>query len=252
MRISPRLSAVAPKGMRLREKLTKLSRRLMTVGVVGIVLTLAGCDTVSRAGRTVADTSRNVVDTIKRKTAGVPSTNDVAPSSDDFELTGVLSVIRYDDCSVAEGCGPEYRLFSENFTIRTALTGDIHEVHDQLLVTLRGQWIPITNGPLKGDTWRRKDSAVRVSEYDVLTGIRYRDFLLKKARDYSTERYGCDSSWDRSFGWRIVNREPYLIVSLTNAFSNQTPRPSVSLWYHGNTGKFLRESKSHANVDPCK
>lgn len=249
----------------------------LTSLVVVTLLTLTGCTTVTRAKDAVVDNTRNAVQVIKRKVAVVaapakqaenaPSAPDInqadsakprpaSPSlssnfADGLELTGMLSVVRPKGCLASKGCKPSYRLYNENFSIRTALAGDVHEVHDGMLVTLKGRWVPLTGPTLTGDSWRRTDSALAVASYDVVTGHRYRDFLVARADDFSNQTYGCASAWDRSFGWQIVNREPYLIVRLTNPLNRTTPQ-FVELWYHGKSGKFLRESKSDAKIDPCR
>lgn len=252
------------------------SSRSAVLGVLAAVtlLALTGCTTVTRAKDAVVDNTRNAVQVIKRKVADVtaparqaenaPSAPDInqadttkarpATSSsfaDSLEVTGMLSVVRPKGCLASKGCKPSYRLYNENFSIRTALAGDVHEVHDGMLVTLKGRWVPLAGPALTGDSWRRTDSALDVASYDVVTGHRYRDFLVARAEDFANQTYGCASAWDRSFGWQIVNREPYLIVRMTNPLNRTTPE-FVELWYHGKSGKFLRESKSHANVNPCR
>ncbi len=249
-----------------------VARRFLAAFVVTVAITaLAGCTSMTRAKDIVVDNTRSAVEAIKRTTGMVkapaaspenapnaPAPESAAasksrpvPVSDSFELTGMLSVVRPDGCLASKGCNPTYRLYNENFSVRTALAGDVHEVHDGMLVTLKGRWIPLAGPALVGDSWSRNDSELDVASYEVVSGHRYRDFLVKRADDFAEQTYGCASAWDRSFGWQIVNREPYLIVRMTNPL-NRTAPEFVELWYHGKSGKFLRESKSDANVNPCR
>jgi len=239
-----------------------------------IVATVSGCTTVTRAKDVVVSKTQAAVDVVKRTatsvmpskpsaenspvppTAGEDATSSAAkvrpdPGTDELEVTGMLSVVRPKDCLASKGCKPFYRLYNQNFSVRTALSGDVHEVHDGMLVTLKGRWIPLSGPELKGGSWQRTDSAIEVANYDVVSGHRYRDFLVNRAEDFAKQTYGCGSAWDRSFGWQVVNREPYLIVRMTNPLNRTNPE-HVELWYHGKSGKFLRESKSHANVNPCR
>jgi len=219
----------------------------MLVAVTLIVLMVSGCTTVHRAKDAVVEKTQQAVDAVKRTAAVITSPRPAAENSpappapadastpkvrpvarsDEFEITGMLSAVRPKDCLASKGCKPTYRLYNQNFSIRTALSGEVHEA------------------------WRRTDSEIEVANYDVVSGHRYRDFLVKRAEDFAEQTYGCGSVWDRSFGWQIVNREPYLIVRMTNPL-NRTSPDYVELWYHGKSGKFLRESKSHANVNPCR
>jgi len=234
--------------------------RLCVTGTVAVFLTagLTGCATVGDATDVVASKTRAVVSAVKRgakKTISrVRKTASPAPkrSGDgSFELTGILAVVDVDECSAGVDCGPRYQLYNGDFTVRTALVGELHDVHDGLLVTVQGAWDSVQNAPLKGPGWRRTDEAIRVADYEIHTGVRIRGFLSRNAAQYTQSKFGCTVQWPQAYAWRIINREPFLIVRLSSPKVSVTGAEFVELWYHGDTGNFLRENLSHANLKPC-
>ena len=192
--------------------------------------------TVSLSACTVLDRIPNPKDMMRRN---------------NIEQTGMLVVTDPADCEIVEGCGPRYTLRSSDFSKRTALFGDIQDDHAQHIVTVRGKRKILSESEQQQMNYHGGPEAINVNSYRVHAKIKYHRFLVEQAQLYTEDTYGCSLLWDKSFAWKLIDDVPYLIVRMTDTFSNKSYKPFVELWYNGKTGDLSRENKSSADLDPC-
>lgn len=190
-----------------------------------------------------------------------PSTTDVEDPGSRFssaqtglavELTGILAIVNTQDCPLVEGCGPKYRIFSEDFDDRIPLLGDISDDHSDQLIKVQGVWTFLSDEESRGLNRDAGDAAVKVASYEILSPLKYRDFLIDEADQYTVENYGCSSLWDKSFRWRTNNDQLTLIVRLTESSLAREPLPYLELWFDANSRALTTESASSDGVDPCQ
>ena len=166
------------------------------------------------------------------------------------ELTGMLLVIEPDRCPIVEGCGPRFSLLGRDLRSQVAIEGDILPEHVNLVLTVVGDANPLPED-LKGKSgYERVSAVVDVSKYRLRTAIPYRPFLVEQATQYTTENYGCDLLWDKSYSWSIVEGTSHLIVRMTDV-SGGDSAPWVELTYDGNTGDFISVASRPDSINPC-
>lgn len=170
----------------------------------------------------------------------------------EIEMTGILRVLLPEDC-VIEYCGPKYSLLNDTLWTEAILIGDIDKNHSNLIIQVFGKEIILTDddrilinyfGPI--------DTAIYVEKYRLISSIEYHSFLVYKAREYTIKKYGCYIAWEKTFSWKIIEDTPYIIVRMTDTFSDCIPLPFIELWYHGDSGKFIKEINSLGGIDPCE
>ena len=166
-------------------------------------------------------------------------------------MTGMLVVVDPEKCTIREGCGPKYRLMNESFTGYTVLLGNVKDVDDQLLITINGHFVPLSEKARLSNDYRGREEAIEVERYDVLTEIKYRSLLIDKAARDSRQRFGCNVLWDKSFSWQFSGGRPVLVVKLANIHTNISRSPFIELSYDGRTGALLSEKRSQPDLNPC-
>ncbi|MDH3378536.1 MAG: hypothetical protein OEQ39_16475 [Gammaproteobacteria bacterium] len=171
--------------------------------------------------------------------------------SADLQKTGMLIVSRPIHCESDVACSPRYSLRDSRFIKSTPLLGEIDEEHAQLVITVRGWRKKLTNAEMQTMGHTGSPSAIAVKSYRVHTKIKYHAFLIEQARQFIKKTYGCGLLWDKSFGWKLIDTIPYLVVRMTDTQSNATNKPYIELWYDGSSGEMMREHKSPAILDPC-
>ncbi len=176
----------------------------------------------------------------------------VAQTGEPVELIGILAVLDQDNCRLDDGCGPKYRIFSEDFDDRIALLGEIADDHRDQIIRVRGTWTFMSDEDRKGVDREWGDTAVDVTGYEVLSPLKYRDFLVDKANRYTEENFGCSSLWDKSFRWRINNDQLSLIVRITKSQVDLGSLPYIELRYDAQTESLIDEIKSSVKVNPCE
>jgi len=176
----------------------------------------------------------------------------VAQTGEPVELVGVLAVVSKDRCKLESGCGPKYRIFSEDFDDRIPLQGDIDDTHDSQLIKVRGTWAFVSDDDKKGLDREWGDTAVQVTAYEVLSSLKYQQFLVSEANQFTNDNYGCESLWDKSFKWRINNNQPSLIIRLTQSGLDLESLPFLELWFDADSQALVRQQKSSDDVNPCQ
>ena len=179
-----------------------------------------------------------------------PSAAASSATSKNTELTGMLLVIEPEKCPLVEGCGPRFSLLGRDLKSQVAVQGDILPDHDKLVLTVIGKASPVPE-ELKGKSgYERISAVVDVTKYRLRTAIPYRPFLVEQATAYSSENFGCDLLWDKSYTWGIEEGTSQLTVRMTDAFSGDSP-PWVELTYDGNTGDFIGVESQPESLNPC-
>ena len=197
-------------------------------GLIVLTLSVAGCGMVER----------------------VPNPKDFFKRAD-FQKTGMLIVNTPVQCEGDVDCNPRYSLRDSRFIKSTPLFGDINEKHAQLIITVRGWRNKLTDAEMQTMGHTRSANAIAVKSYRVHSKIMYHAFLIEHARQFTKQTYGCDLLWDKSFGWKLIDSIPYLVVRMTDFDSSATNKPYIELWYDGNSGEMMREHKSSTALDPC-
>jgi|GEM_PF-4320345 len=176
----------------------------------------------------------------------------VAQTGEPVELVGILAVVGEDRCRLASGCGPKYRIFSEDFDDRVPLQGEIDDTHDSQAIRVRGVWTFVSDEDRKGLDRKWGDTAVEVTSYEVLSPLKYQQFLVAQANEFTQANFGCESLWDRSFKWRINNNDLSLIIRLTQGSIDGQSQPFLELWFDAESQALLRQQGSDEDVNPCQ
>ena len=194
-----------------------------------------------------ADVNANV-----NKSANTGERFAIAQTGEPVEIVGILSVVDQASCKLASGCGPKYRVFSENFDDRLPLVGDINDADKDRLLRVHGIWAVLDDDDGGGTAADPQQTAVQVSRYEVLSDLNYRDFLSDGANQYTLSNFGCISLWDKSFRWKMNGDAIFLIVRLSNSIGvDVATAPYIELWYDAVTETLQSESKSNTEVNPC-
>ncbi len=179
-----------------------------------------------------------------------PTSGQVNPPSNKTDgIIGILNVVT--NCGIPEGCGPKYSLSSDSeFKSATPLVSDniIKDSDSGLIVRISGSEVPYKctdvscsdNSPTK---------AIKVSTYSTLSKIPWHDFLVKKAFEYTIQKYPClavkeygGTTYNKTFSWEFTNNTPMIKVRMTDTLSGAKPQAFYELWYNGNSGSLIKET----------
>ena len=170
------------------------------------------------------------------------------PNNKTGGVVGMLNVVT--NCMIPEGCGPKYSLFDSEFKSATPLISSNNIIKDsdsELIVRVSGSEVPYkctdmlcsSNSPTK---------AIKVSTYSTLSKIPYHDFLVKRAFEYTVQKYPClvvkeygGTTYNKTFSWEFTNNMPMIKVRMTDTLSGVKPQAFYELWYNGNSGSFIKE-----------
>ena len=166
------------------------------------------------------------------------------------ELTGMLLVLDPEKCPLAKGCGPAFNLLGRNLQSQVAITGDISPDHHGLIISVIGTPSPLPSDLIDQSGYEKIQAMIEVSEYRLRSSIPYHGFLVEQASVYTTQSFGCDLLWDKSFQWSIEDGIPELSVRMTDTFNLQ-PQPWVELIYNGNNGALIRKKTNPKDLNPC-
>jgi hypothetical protein len=166
------------------------------------------------------------------------------------ELTGMLQIIDPDKCPLVEGCGPTLSLLGRNLKSQIAVTGEIPLEHDKLILTVTGIPAPLSEELAGKSGYERVRALMAIDGYRVRSKIPYYPFLVDQATAYTTENFGCDLLWDKSYSWTIENEESQLQVRMTDT-TVAKPQPWIELAYNGDSGAFISVSSEPADINPC-
>jgi len=184
--------------------------------------------------------------------------DNLAPTTEEYKI-GMLSVILPENCCIPEGCGPTYKLMypapdlNEIYPPFTyiPLLGNISHYHDQLIIKVIGEDTILPPEEYGSMNYYGPTYAIFVQEYELLSQIKYHDFLVPEAKNYTEQTYGCFICWNKTFSWEINGNQSIIKVRLTNTFSAETSLPFIELWYDGNTGQFIKEENNLNGNNPC-
>ncbi len=176
--------------------------------------------------------------------------NSVA-NPDAKELTGMLQIIDPDKCPLVEGCGPVLSLLGRNLKSQIAIVGEIPPEHDKLVLTVSGITAPLSEELTGKSGYERVRASMTIEGYNVRSKIPYYPFLVDQATAYTTQNYGCDLLWDKSYSWTIENEESQLRVRMTDT-TVAKPLPWIELAYNGDSGAFISVASNPANLNPCQ
>ena len=216
--------------------------------------TAAPCGVRIAEGISVRNIAWLIVLTLSVASCGVvervPSPKDSFQRAD-LRKTGMLIVNRPVHCEGDVVCSPRYSLRDSRFKTSTPLFGEIDDEHAQLIITVRGSRKKLTDAEMQTMGHTGSANAIAVKSYRVHTKIKYHAFLIEQARKFTKQTYDCDLLWDKSFGWKLIDTIPYLVVRMTDSRSSATNKPYIELWYDGDSGEMMREHKSSTTLDPC-
>ena len=205
-----------------------------------VVLLLSGC------GMTQKDSEM----THRVFTGSDDATNPDASNPDAKELTGLLHIVEAEKCPLVKGCGPVLSLLGRNLKSQVAVIGEIPLEHDKLILTVSGTPDPLSDELTGKSGYERIKASITIDDFRVRSSIPYYPFLVDQATAYTTENFGCDLLWDKSYSWTIENEDAQLQVRMTNTLIAD-PQPWVELAYSGNTGAFISVTAEPANINPC-
>jgi len=173
-----------------------------------------------------------------------------SPDLSAFDKIGMLST-GLGSCLIPEGCGPKYRLvdapdLSERHPpyVYTPLLGDIDDDHDQLMIGVIGQPTVLPPEEYGDMNYDGPTDAIAVKSYALLSKIKYHDFLMQEATEYTQQTYGCTIVWNKTFSWEMSEDGPILKIRLFGPFI-------IEMRYNGNTGEFIEEENNLDGYDPC-
>ncbi len=164
--------------------------------------------------------------------------------------TGMLRAI--DHCLIPEGCGPKYRIQDEDLRSFMPLLGSIHDSHDQLIISVHGEVVPLPPEQAIGFNYAGPYEAILVEDYSVHSSIPFHDYLVPAARTHAEAIYGCFVPWNKTFGWFLDAGVPKIWVRMTNTLSNETPRPFVQFTFEAQAGALLETIDNLNGQSPCK
>ena len=167
------------------------------------------------------------------------------------ELTGMLLVLDPERCPLVAGCGPQFSLLGRNLKSQVAVQGPILPEHNNLIVTVIGKPSRLPDD-LRGKSGYERISAIlSIKKYRLRSTIPYYPFLVEQATVHTTEEFGCDLLWDKSYSWNIEDNVPSLSVRMTNTFAPQ-PQPWVELSFNGDSGELTGVKTDPTQLNPCQ
>jgi hypothetical protein len=205
------------------------------------ILLLSGCGMTQK----VSEMTHRVF------TGSDDASNSNASNPDAKELTGMLQIVDADKCPLVEGCGPVLSLLGRNLKSQIAIMGDIPVEQDKLVLTVTGIPGPLSDELSGKSGYERIKASMTIDGFRVRSKIPYYPFLVDQATAYTTEKFGCDLLWDKSYSWTIENEEAQLMVRMTNTTVAE-PQPWVELAYNGDSGAFISVASEPANINPCE
>ena len=165
--------------------------------------------------------------------------------------TGMLSVIDPAACGIPEGCGPKYRIWDQELKSFMPLLGPINDSHHQLIISVRGQVVPLPPEQAIGFNYTGPFEAILAEDYVVHSSIPYHDYLVPAARTHAEAIYGCFIPWNKTFGWSLDAGVPEIWVRMTHTLSNDTPLPFVQFTFDGRAGALLETIDNLSGESPC-
>lgn len=177
--------------------------------------------------------------------------DDAPLATADDPLVGLLQYADPADCPASRYCGPAFSLLNETLDRWTPLDGDLQAVHHNRVISIDGRVTSIDEEDREWFGDAAAPRAIDVRRYRLLSEIPYHSFLVEQASGFTTQKYGCDLLWDKSFRWQRVDGRIHYVVRMTDTFSDAQPRPYLELTYDGTTGHFLAEDMQPWGMNPC-
>lgn len=185
----------------------------------------------------------------------------IAPANSSITLKGMLTVVTGDDCGIHEGCGPKYKLWDSHIRNFIPLLGSFKKEDSELIVRVTGTKA-ISPSEYGDMNYMGSADAIKVVSYSTLSKIQYHKFLVNKAGEYTSKKYPCLSfreeysggiftNWSKAFSWEVHANSPIVKVRMTNTSADKTLQPFYELWYNGNSGSFIKESKYPSDAVFC-
>jgi len=157
------------------------------------------------------------------------------PHPGKIEQVGVLLV---KNCQNSSDCDPYSLLEPDMHTRRATLSGNID-------ASLKGRLIAVL-GTQSADG----SGSIYVEQNRSITQFDYLPFIKKAVADYSRQDYQCLSLWDQSYRWRLDDRQPVLIATLTNPLKEKPGQ--VQLEYDGVSKALLSAQVFPGDTNPCR
>ncbi len=186
----------------------------------------------------------------------------ISPANSSITLTGMLTVVTGDDCGIPEGCGPKYKLWDSHIRNFIPLLGSFKKEDSELIVRVTGTKAVLPPSEYGDMNYMGPTDAIKVISYSTLSQIQYHKFLVNKAGEYTSRKYPCLSfreeysggiftRWNKAFSWEVHANSPILKVRMTNTSADKALQPFYELWYNGNSGSFIKESKYPSDAVFC-
>lgn len=186
----------------------------------------------------------------------------IAPVNSSITMTGMLTVIADEDCGIPEGCGPKYKLWDSRIRNFIPLLGNFKKEESELIVQVTGTKAILLPSEYGDMNYMGPTDAIQVISYSTLSKIQYHKFMVNKAGEYTSEKYPCLSfreeysggiftRWNKAFSWEVHANSPILKVRMTDTSADKALQPFYELWYNGNSGSFIKESKYPSDAVFC-
>ncbi len=186
----------------------------------------------------------------------------IAPVNSSITMTGMLTVIADEGCNIPEGCGPKYKLWDSHIRNFIPLLGSFKKEDSELIVRVTGTKDILPPSEYGDMNYMGPTDAIKVISYSTLSKIQYHKFLVNKAGEYTSKKYPCLSfreeysggiftNWSKAFSWEVHANSPIVKVRMTNTSADKTLQPFYELWYNGNSGSFIKESKYPSDAVFC-
>ena len=177
----------------------------------------------------------------------------------EIKTIGVLSVVT--NCMIPEGCGPKYNLENSEFKSSIPLIGDMNDDDSELIISVIGTKTTLSDSESGSMNNGKKIEAIKVKSYEVISKVKYHDFLVTKAGEYTLKNYPCLASkeyddsiattYNKSFSWEINGDTPIIKVRMTNTMGEINTDSYYEIWYNANSGDFIKEINEPKNIVFC-
>jgi hypothetical protein len=161
------------------------------------------------------------------------------PHPGKLERVGVLLV---QNCQNSNSDCDEFSLLEPDMHARrVTLSGNIDaSLTGKLIAVLGKEELPKRSGM----------ESIIVEQTKAITSFDYQPFIRQAVSDYVQENYFCSSLWDQNYIWRLDNRQPILIASLSNSF--EPDLGTIRLEYDGLKRDLLAAERTPGDTNPCQ
>jgi len=156
---------------------------------------------------------------------------------DKTERVGVLLA---QNCEGQADCDSFSLLDKDMATQIAALGGKLNR-------SLNGRLIAVLG---KGQVGANGLERISVEQTHAITQFDYQPFLNDAVARYVQQQYACISYWDQSYAWRLQDRQPILIASLSNPFDPDAGR--ITLEFDGLSKAMLSARAVPQTANPCQ